>query len=344
MVAHASYKAVVIHGPGRTTLERLPLPQAGPKDVLIEVAYVGICATDIEILKGELGYYKNGMGKYPITPGHEFSGTIARVGQQANGMAVGMPVVVECIQTCRQCDQCRDENWIGCKERKEVGVLGRDGAYAEYVLVPAEFVHLLSAETDLKTAALCEPAAVAIKGIRRLGRVLGPENRTRCAVVGAGPIGNLCAQILALKGHEVQAFDQITSRLACFQGSTIKTASEMTGLEEFDVVVEATGSSQVLQSILEKTRPGCVLLLLGLPYGAQPFNFETVVAYDKMVIGSVGSAAVDFAEAIGMLPRLELAPFMQKTFPLEQYQDAWDAFRTRRFLKVMIAATHVERA
>jgi len=337
MVVHAWYNAVVIHGPERASLQKLPLPEVGPRDVLIKVAYVGICATDIEILKGELGYYRNGMGRYPITPGHEFSGTIARVGREVEALAEGMPVVVECIQTCRRCEHCRSENWIGCKERKEVGVLGRDGAYAEYVLVPGEFVHSLPAQTDLRKAALCEPAAVVLKGLRRLQRVLGQEDRGRCAVVGAGAIGHLCARMLALRGFKVRAFDQSPSRLAYFQGSTIQTSTELTGLEEFDAIVEATGSPQALQLILEKSRSGCILLLLGLPYASQPFNFETLVGYDKTVIGSVGSAAADFREAIHLLPRLDLTPFLQKTLPLEQYQEAWDLFHTRQFLKVMLA-------
>jgi 2-desacetyl-2-hydroxyethyl bacteriochlorophyllide A dehydrogenase len=337
MVVHASYKAVVIHGPARASLEKLPLPEVGPRDVLIKVAYVGICATDIEILKGELGYYRNGMGRYPITPGHEFSGTIASVGREVEALDEGMPVVVECLQTCRRCQACRSENWIGCKERKEVGVLGRDGACAEYVLVPDEFVHALPAQTGLRQAALCEPAAVVLKGLRRSQRVLGQGNSGRYAVVGAGAIGHLCARILALRGYEVRVFDQTPSRLVYFHGSTIQTSAELTGWEEFDAIVEATGSPQALQLILEKSRPGCVLLLLGLPYASQPFSFETLVGYDKTVVGSVGSTAADFREAIHLLPRLDLTPFLQKTLPLEQYREAWDLFHTRQFLKVMMA-------
>jgi threonine dehydrogenase-like Zn-dependent dehydrogenase len=337
MGLQASYKALVIHGPGRASLEERPLPAVGPRDVLIKVAYVGICATDIEILEGELGYYRNGMGKYPITPGHEFSGTIATVGREVDALAEGMPVVVECIQTCRRCRACRSENWIGCLDRKEVGVLGRDGACAEYVLVPGEFVHALPAQTDLRPAALCEPVAVVLKGLRRLQRVLGQEARGRCAVVGAGAIGHLCARILALRGFEVCIFDQSPSRLEYFQGSAIQTSTELTEWE-FDAVVEATGSPHALQVVLEKSRPGCVLLLLGLPYATQPFNFETLVGYDKTVIGSVGSAAADFREAILLLPRLDLTSFLQKTLPLGQYREAWELFHTRQFLKVMMAA------
>jgi threonine dehydrogenase-like Zn-dependent dehydrogenase len=329
------YKAVVIRGPGQVSLESLPLPELGRRDVLIKVAYVGICATDIHILNGELGYYRNGRGKYPITPGHEFSGVIENAGAEVKQLESGMPVVAECIQTCGKCEPCRHENWVACDHRKELGVLGRNGAYAEYVSVPAEFVHLLPLGSDLRTAALCEPAAVVLKGLRRLQPFLA--SRAKCAVVGAGPIGHLCARVLAFRGYAVSIFDQSLSRLQYFQGSTIQTSAKMKGLEKFDAIVEATGSSELLQFVLEESRPGCALLLLGLPYGDQSVSFETLVQNDKAIIGSVGSSAVDFRESIGLLPRLDLTPLLQKTLPLDDYAKAWELFHTRRYLKIMMA-------
>ena len=336
MTSGTLYQAIVIQGPGRAALRELPLPRPGPQDVLLKVAYVGICATDIEVLRGELGYYKAGVGKYPIIPGHEFSAVVAD-GQGIDRLTEGMPVVVECIQACQQCQDCRKGNWIGCKDRKEVGVLSRDGACAEYIVVPRQFVHMLPEGTDLQEAALCEPAAVVLKGIRRLERILGPGPEKRCAVVGCGPIGHLCARSLALRGYKVAAYDRNPARLAFLQDLRGKTFTQLKELDEFDAIIEATGSPQALHLILEESRPGCVLLLLGFPYARQPFNFETLVGYDKTVIGSVGSTAADFEEAIRLLPNLDLTPFLQQSVPLQQYQKAWDLFQTGDFLKVMIA-------
>lgn len=334
----SAFRAVVIEAPGKASLQERPLPEVGPQDVLIKVAYNGTCATDLEIFKGELGYFSNGLGTYPIVPGHEFSGVIARTGQHLDGLEEGMPVVVECIQTCGRCEHCDHENWIGCRERKEVGVLGRDGGYAEYVVVPGRFVHVLPAHTDLRKAALCEPMAVVLKGIRRLERGLGSTKKKQCAVVGAGPIGHLCARMLAMRGHRVHVFDEIPGRLAHFRGSDIEASTDLKGLNHFDGIIEATGNKAVLQTIMTGSRPGSVLLLLGLPYGLQQFNFEELVGYDKTVIGSVGSTAADFRKAIHLLPRLDLTPLLLKTVPLERYQEAWNLFNTRNFLKVMIAA------
>ena len=122
------YQAVVVRGPHEASLERLPFPPLAPRDVLVRVAFVGVCGTDLEILEGTLGYFKTGLSTYPITPGHEFSGTIARVGAKVDGIEPGQPVVVECIQSCMECDDCRKGNFIACADRREVGVMRRDGA------------------------------------------------------------------------------------------------------------------------------------------------------------------------------------------------------------------------
>ena len=163
-------KAVVIHGEGQAALEEIEIPEVKPGDALIRVAYEAVCFTDIEIYEGTLGYYKNGMAKYPIVPGHEFSGQVVNVGPNVNHLEVGNSVVVECIQSCGTCEACQRENWIACKHRTELGVIGRNGGYAEYIVVPGRYVHRLPPDFELMKACLCEPLAVALKGLKRLRR------------------------------------------------------------------------------------------------------------------------------------------------------------------------------
>ena len=105
-----------------------------------------------------------GEAKYPIVPGHEFSGTIASVGSRVTALAPGDRVVVECIQGCGECEACRRGNPIGCVTRCEVGVIGRDGGSQEYMVTPARFVHKLPPELDPRAACLCEPTAVVLTG------------------------------------------------------------------------------------------------------------------------------------------------------------------------------------
>jgi len=336
-----SCKAVVIEGVNKATFTEVPIPEIKPGDVLIRTAYVAICGTDLEILDGTLGYFESGMAKYPIIPGHEFSGTVVAVGNNVSDIKEGDSVVVECIQSCGNCPQCNKGNFIGCADRAEVGVLRRDGAYSEYVVTPAMFVHVLPDSIDLRSAALCEPIAVALKGFRRLGPYLnGSTQKTgkqRCAVVGAGPLGHLCALLLDNMGHEVTVFDRDERRLQYFQGSSIHVNNDLVnGLSGQELLVEVTGDPEALQSMLVNSDPGTTFLLLGLPYAQRSFSFESIVAYDKTVVGSVGSAREDFIEAIRLLPSLKMDHLIDHCFEPENFRDAWEKFRSHEILKGLL--------
>lgn len=333
-----STEAVVIHGPGKAALDRIPIPELKPGDALIRVAHVAVCATELEIVGGTLGYFQNGLADYPIVPGHEFSGRVVAVGQNVSGLAEDDPVVVECIQSCGVCDECRAGNFIGCAERTELGVFRRNGAYARFLVVPARFVHKLPGELDPRKAALTEPTAVILKGLRRLEPTLDRANgaRPRCGVVGAGPLGHLCARILAHKGYPVRAFDRSPERLAFLEGTGIETSTDLAGLADCGVVVEVTGNPDALDTTLHRSPAGASILLLGLPYAKRAFSFEAIAAYDKTVVGSVGSTARDFADAIRLLPALDLEAYARVRFPLDQFARAWEESRKGSVLKVML--------
>ena len=330
-------KAWVVHGPNHASLEQMEVPQVKPGDVLIEVAYEGICGTDLEIYSGQLGYYKNGVANYPIIPGHEFSGWIADVGANVNDARVGDRVVVECIQSCGSCPECKRANWIGCQDRVEMGVIAKNGGYSQYVAAPARFVHSIPPKLDMRRAALCEPTAIVLKGLQRVDWLFGsPAIQAGTAVVGAGPIGQLCARILTLRGFPVSVFDREPRRLSYLDDIDAETSDNLDGIERFALIVEATGDPDALHLLLEKSKPGATLLLLGLPYSRREFSFESVVAYDKAVVGSVGSGASDFREALQILPRLCLDSFLEHTIRLEDVLESWQRFEERRHLKTLV--------
>jgi D-3-phosphoglycerate dehydrogenase len=330
-------KAVVIHGAGQASLDEVTIPEVGPDDVAIQVAYAGICVTDLEIARGTLGYYQDEIAKYPIVPGHEVSGSIVVAGGDVAHLVVGDSVVVECIHGCGACHACGHSIPIECDERTELGVIGRNGGYTEFLVVPARFVHRVPASLDLRQACLAEPLAVALKGLKRLARAWGADSQPKtCAVLGAGPLGRLCALVLAHRGHEVTLFDQDTRRLSDI-GPSIATSQTLDHLREFDALVEATGQQPALEAALETSRTGATILLIGLPYARAAFSFERIVAYDKVVVGSVGSSANEFVEALALLAALDTAAFTQTVLPLAQFEQGWEAARTRSHLKVLLA-------
>jgi 2-desacetyl-2-hydroxyethyl bacteriochlorophyllide A dehydrogenase len=329
------FPAVVVQGTYRAHLEERTIPSLKPGEVLVRVSFVGICGTDLEILEGRLGYYKTGMASYPIVPGHESSGTIAAVGPRVSDLSEGDRVVVECIQGCGECPECHRDQAIRCRERREVGVIGHDGAYASYLITRARYVHRIPADVTLKKAALAEPLAVVIKALGRLGSAPHGDRPRRTAVIGAGTIGQLAARVLALRGHAVTVIDRERGRLALLDG-VVATAESLDALDQFEWVVEATGNLDVLTSVLQRSATGATLLLLGLPYGAQSFSFESVVSFDRTIVGSVGSSGTDFEEALRTLPLIDTAPFLQAALPLAEFERAWSLARSHSVLKVML--------
>lgn len=330
-------EAVVIEGPGQASFKRVAMPELREDEVLIKVACVGVCGTDLEIYRGTLGYFQNGLATYPIIPGHEVSGRVAAVGSAVSGWREGDPVVVECIQSCGYCFQCERQNWIGCADRRELGVLRANGGYAQYMIVPNRFLHRLGSNVDLVRAALCEPLAVVLKGLRGLGRNWLNGDRKECAVIGAGPLGRLGAAVLQQGGHSVTLFDSDARRVEDAEMAGFGASLNLEGLDRFDTLIEATGALPALETVLRESAPGSTILLLGLPYAPAQFNFETLVAYDKTVVGSVGSTAGDFDRAIELLPLLDLAPLVELVMPLERYAEAWEIFGRRERLKIILS-------
>lgn len=329
------FPAVTIQAPHKASLEQRSIPTLKPGEILVRVAYEGICATDLEIFEGRLGYYKTGMAKYPIVPGHESSGTVVSIGKRVTTFNEGDRVVVECIQGCGACDSCRRDSAITCRERREVGVMGVNGGYASYLVAHARYAHKVPSTVSLAQAALAEPLAVVIKALRRLGKHSAIDGPKRCAVVGAGTIGHLVARVLALRGHNVTVIDREEHRLALLAG-VARTTTSFDQLDQFDWLIEATGDQTALSTLLQQSATGATLLLMGFPYANHDFTFESIVGFDKTVVGSVGSGSADFDEALSTLASIDTTPFLQSVYPLEEYERAWDDVRSRAHLKVML--------
>jgi threonine dehydrogenase-like Zn-dependent dehydrogenase len=156
------------------------------------------------------------------------------------------------------------------------------------------------------------------------------------AVVGAGSLGHLCARILELWDHRVTVFDHNTERLGYFKGSGIGVSDNLSGLVDFETLVEVTGNPDALDAILNQSPPGARILLLGLPYAHREYTFENIVAYDKMLVGSVGSAAKHFDLAVELLPQIETDAFTQKVLPLSQFEEAWEITKSGKYLKTIL--------
>lgn len=329
---------VVVQAPGEHVVADRGVPALREDEVLVRVAFVGICSTDLEVMNGQLGYYKNGTAKFPVVPGHEYSGVVLDTGRLSNGLKCGDKVVGECVVGCGKCEPCGRREYSRCPSRKEVGVLNMDGAYSELLKLPGRYVHKLPPNVPLISAALVEPLAVCLKGIRKLSVVPGRS----AGVIGAGPLGNLCAQAMKYKGLMVAAIDENPSRRRVVGRYGIDTWADLEPLGRFDYVIEATGSEAVLKTIVERSKASAKILILGLPH-LRPVEvvFSSVVCYEKEIYGSIASDPEDWEEAIGLMSAgaIDVEDFTQCVLPLEQYEEAWRLHQEGQHLKVLLNVT-----
>jgi len=184
-------KAALVQPDGSLKTSEVPTPEPGPGSVLVEVAYCGICGSDVHMLDA-------GMMPEGSVPGHELSGRIAALGKGVEGWKEGDPVVVLPMDPCFSCEPCRQWMIALCEEglSRAYGLGNLPGGFAQYMLVRPSMLFRVPEGMDLKTAALNEPWAVAVHGVNLSGFKIGGH----AVVMGAGPIGLLCVSALRSAG------------------------------------------------------------------------------------------------------------------------------------------------
>jgi threonine dehydrogenase-like Zn-dependent dehydrogenase/GT2 family glycosyltransferase len=312
-----------------------------PNDVLIKVHYVGVCETDLEVLRGNLGYYKTGWAKYPIVPGHEFSGVISRIGSKVNNFSMGDKVVGQCILSCGTCSMCLSGRSTACLERKEVGVLNYDGGYAEYVTLKSRYVHKLPDDVSLLSASSIEPLAVVHKAFNRIGLYdVAESEREKILIIGSGPMGHLSARLGQLWGHEITVYDLDQNRLNYLKDIPITTLNKEPDFHKFSIIIECTGNDELAANVIEKSSAATTILLLGLPYNKKLVDLENIVSFDKKIVGSVGSNAGAFEAAIRLAGQIDLTNFNDTIFEFDDWSKAWAMHKTKNKLKVKLKMGH----
>lgn len=270
-------RAVRWHAAGDVRLETVDISPPGGGEVLVAVAYCGVCGSDLhEIADGphaipvSTAHALSGA-MAPITLGHEFSGTVVAVGNGVDALPLGTRVAVEPNYRCGTCTACREGRYEVCAGSGFAGLMG-DGGMAEYAVVPAYMVRPLPDDFDLAAAAVLEPAAVALHGIRRSTFAAGQA----VLVVGLGPVGLLVCALLREKGAAaVIGIDPRPARreLAAKLGASVvlspdddvaAAVGQATDGVGVHVAFEVVGSQQTFDLALAGLRAGGELLLLGL--------------------------------------------------------------------------------
>ncbi len=308
-------KASVILQPDSIETQEVPIPEPAAGEVLIKVMASGICGTDIHIFRGEY------LGSYPVIPGHEFAGTVEKVGAAITRFKVGDRVAVEPNIACDNCINCLNNRHNFCLNWQAVGVT-RPGGMAQYVTAPEKSIFDIGT-LPFEQGAFMEPLSCVLHGVERLGL----EMASKVAILGAGPIGCLLLQVIRAQGAaEITMVDKNTARTEfARQLGADHTLTSLDDLprDAFDAVVDATGAIPVMSRTLEFARYGGKILLFGVPPSGQPMTVEAFPIFRKgLTILSSFTSLRNSYQALDLLKsrRVVVDGLISHRLPLESLQ------------------------
>ncbi|MEU1328761.1 alcohol dehydrogenase catalytic domain-containing protein [Streptomyces sp. NPDC005865] len=318
-----SSRALVVDRPGEHRIVTGDVPVPGPGEALVEVAAAGICMSDREVYDGRRD---SAYVRYPVIPGHEWSGTVVAVGAGADPALVGRRTVAEGFRACGVCERCRCGETSLCTGGYAETGFTEPGAFADHLTVPVRLLHPLPDDADLRAAALLEPSAVVAAAVRT-GR---PRPGERVAVVGAGTLGLLAVQLLAASNPaDLTVVDPRAARgeQAKEFGATraLSPADAESEHGSFDLVVETAGAPTTAAASCLLARRGGRAVLTGMfapgAAGIDPVHLSLSQLEVRSVFGAPSSAWSDAVRAFA-LGLLDPAPLITHEFPLERFGEA----------------------
>lgn len=325
-------KAIVIKKPGHVVLEEKKIPQPQPGFVRVKVKAAAICATDLEVLDGNI------PANYPLTPGHEWSGVVDAVGSEEDNFWIGKRVIGSNDVVCLKCDACRRGEWRYCSDFEEIG-FKRDGAYAEYVIVPSYGLCELPDNVSFIHGALCEPLGVALGTLEKAGAKFGDT----LVIIGAGSIG-LCilaaAKAMGMRDIVVAATTEKRLGIAKQMGASYTIATQGNDLVEelkkihpngTDVVIDATGIEICIQQSLKIARKGGTVALAGYGRGKiMSIRMDDIHINNLRVIGA-GNNWNQHKKAVTLMAEgmVDIENFATNQITLEEFAAGLELARKR---------------
>ena len=341
-------KAVVKYEnkPNATELREVPVPRIGESDVLVEVAYVGVCGTDPHMHNGSVVFNFN----CPFILGHEFAGKIVEAGKQVRKFKVGDRVTAEThADYCGQCALCRSNNYHLCRGRKGFG-FHCDGAYTKYVKVPERILHRVPLGVSLKAASITEPFCVAYKSVV-CNSTVNPGDTV--VVIGPGPIGLLCMKMARLRGaSEIVAIgakgDDERLKLSKEFGATLAiNGSQEDPLPKImslgdgygaDLVVDTAGPAETLKLSMNAVRPNGQITKIG--WGPKPVNFslDPLIAKSVTFRGHFSHTWDVWEKCLTLMGKgqIDLERLITHELPIDKWAEAFELVETKKAMKVAL--------
>jgi L-iditol 2-dehydrogenase len=341
-------KAARLYAPGDLRVERVPIPTPAEGEALVKVKAVGVCGSDMPRVM-QIGTYK-----FPTIPGHEFSGEIADLGSDSAAFSPGDRVTVIPMIPCKRCDYCRIGEYQLCDDYSYLGSR-TDGAYAQYVVVPAENLLRLPDQVSLESGAMTDPVSVALHAVKK-ARVQ-PEDRV--AVFGVGPIGLFAVQWARIMGAgQMFAVDVFAEKLEAAKGLGADICINNRQDDAIAVICEHTGGKGVQRAIEfaghPTTQGQCILAASkrgvcvwgGISHRGLELSEAAVDAVLRKELAIVGSWNASFAplkndwkQSIEFMRRgeIETTQIISHRLPLDDVGEVFQMMLARRehFNKVM---------
>jgi threonine dehydrogenase-like Zn-dependent dehydrogenase len=302
---------------------RHPEPAPIDGDTLLRVVQAGVCATDLEITKGYMGF--RGV------LGHEF---VAEVVSSPNKDLVGQRVVGEINVVCGRCDLCLSGLSSHCRNRSVVGIQNHDGAFADFLRLPAVNLHALPRSVDNDAAVFVEPLAASFQILKQVPTL---DAKKWVTVLGDGRLGLLAAQVLRDAGCPVRVIGKHADKLALCEKWSIRARSlaDIAPRHDQDVVVDCTGSAAGFELAMQMVRPRGTIVLKSTAAAGKALNLAPLVIDE---INVVGSRCGPFREAIRALAekRIDVASLIHRRMRLDQGAEAVELAARPGVLKVLI--------
>ena len=301
-----------------------PVPQKG--EALIKVSLAGICNTDAEITKGYMGY--NGV------LGHEFVGVVEDVNSDDKSL-IGKRVVAEISYGCNdpECSWCAVKNYRHCPERHTLGIWRKDGCFAQYLTMPTNVLFEVSDNITDEQAVFVEPLAAACEITEQLH--IDPSKKI--VVLGDGKLGITTALTLNAQNLDVTLVGKHQNKLDIAKNQGVKTLllNELNDSNQFDIVVEATGSVSGFETSINLVKPRGILVLKSTIATGKELNLAPIVINEITVLGS---RCGQFPPALRLLEnkRIDFTPFISKIFSIDDAIKAFEANKEKETIKVLL--------
>jgi len=318
----------VMTAPGEIRFDTVPVPEAGPGQVLVKIKRIGICGSDIHVYHGKHPYTS-----YPVTQGHEVSGRVTALGDGVEGFHVGQKVTIEPQVYCGKCYPCTHGKYNLCEELKVMG-FQTTGTASEFFAVDASKVTPLPDSMSYDEGAMIEPLAVTVHAAKRAGDIQGKK----ICVLGCGPIGILLVQTLkAMGAAEVLATDVSDYRLelakSCGADYAVNTKNndfgkamlDAFGPDKADVIYDCAGNDITMDQAIQNARKGSIIILVAVYAGLAHCDLAKLNDSELDLNTTMMYRHEDYVDAIRFVEegKIQLKPLMSKHFAFTDYLDAY---------------------